>query len=573
MRRAERHRRGVPLRGLALLGFALAGASCGEKAPPPPPFRFAQRGAASGVDFVHDHGGNGSKQFTEIVVGGVSLFDYDGDGDLDLHCAQAAALPGRTIDPPLVDRLYRNDGAFHFTEVTAEAGAGETGYTFSVSCPDIDGDGDLDLYCCNYGRNTLLVNDGHGRFTDVTESSGLGGNAWSSAAAFVDLDRDGDLDCYVGNYVVYDVQTARPCGDRTVGAQEHDYCHPDNFAGARDDVLRNDGGRDAQVRFTDVTVASGAQASTGKALAVVPTDYDGDGDVDLFVANDHVPNFLWRNDSVRGGAIVLVEVGFEAGVAQDGEGKNESCMGSDAADIDHDGDFDLFSANMAMETNTLWVNDGGVFTDDTNLAGLGRDSYLWVGFGAKFFDQDLDGEVDLALANGHVLDRVEQFDPHQSFRQKAQLYLGAGRGKFRLASSEGGPYFEEKHVGRGLAAGDLDGDGDIDLVVAHWQERPEILENTAIGPGSTRHWIGVDLRGSGGNTRAIGARVECRAGALRQVDEVRGAASFAAWNDTRIVFGLGAHAGAVDLTIRWPDGATQELAGVEPGRYHRITQP
>ncbi len=555
-----------------MLLCAVAG-SCGESPPAPPASRFVARGATSGVDFVHDHGGNGRKHFTEIVVGGVSLFDWDGDGDLDLLCAQAAALPGRVVAAPLIDRLYRNDGGFRFTEVTDAAGAGEAGYTFSVSCPDVDGDGDLDLYHCNYGRNTLLVNDGAGRFTDVTESSGLGGSGWSSAAAFIDLDRDGDLDCYVGNYVVYDVATARTCGDPSIGSVDHDYCHPDNFPGARDDVLRNDGGRDGAIRFTDVTQACGAAGSTGKALAVVPTDYDNDGDIDLFVANDHVPNFLWRNDTPRGGPIALVEVGFEAGVAQDGEGKNESCMGSDAADIDHDGDFDLFSANMAMETNTLWVNDDGIFTDDTNIAGLGRESYLWVGFGAKFFDQDLDGELDLAIANGHVLDQVERHDPHQSFRQKAQFYAGAGRGKFRLVSAEGGPYFEEKNVGRGLAAGDLDDDGDVDLVVAHWQERPELLENTAITPGRSKRWIGLDLRGKGANTRALGARVECRAGSLFQVEEVRGAASFAAWNDTRLVFGLGAHEGAVDLRIRWPDGAEQDLKGLASGRYHRLEQP
>jgi hypothetical protein len=535
------------------------------------------RVAGSGVEFVHDAGGSGRKLFPEINAGGVSLFDYDGDGDLDLWFAQGAPLPGRSDDRPLHDALYRNDGDFHFVDVTAAAGAGEPGFSFHGACPDVDGDGDLDLHVSNLGENRLLVNDGHGHFVDVTQASGLGDTAWSSCAAFADFDGDGDLDCYVGNYLVYDLDHPKPCGETERGPQYRAYCHPDAFPGARDVLYRNDGGRDGAVHFTDVTAEAGCARSNGKTLALVPCDYDDDGDVDLYVATDHVANHLWRNDSPRGGAMKFVDVAKDVGVAHDGNGRSQSCMGSDAQDVDDDGDLDLFSANMAQEINVLYVNEehGRYFVDDTELAGLGRDSYWWVGFGAKLFDQDLDGDVDLALANGHVLDNVELYDPHQRFRQQAQFYENNGRGKFTLASASCGPYFAESHVGRGLAVGDLDDDGDQDVVVCHWNERPQILENTTIARsrgGASPHWIGLTLQGRAPNRQAVGARVTCDAGDLHQLREVRGEGSYAAWNDLRVVFGLGERGSYDRLHVRWPDGTTQELEGLELGRYHVVEQ-
>ena len=536
--------------------------------------RFAKAGS-TGVEFVHDHGGFGRRLFPEIVAGGASLLDYDGDGDLDVWFAQGAPLPGHPDPSPRLDELYRNDGGLRFTNVTAETGAGEPGYTYASACPDVDGDGDVDLFLCNFGRDVLLVNDGKGRFRDVAASAQIGSDGWTTCASFADLDRDGDLDCYVGDYVVFDFQKPRGTDEAAFDPERSSYPHPDSFQPASHELFRNDGGRDDSVRFTRITAEAGMGRARGKALAVVPVDYDDDGDVDLFVANDHVPSFLWRNDTELGGPIRLVEVGFEVGVAQDGDGRSESCMGSDAADVDNDGDFDLFSANMSKETNTLRVNRGRSFTDDTDLAGLGAPSYFFVGFGARFFDQDLDGDLDLAIANGHVFDNVDRFDPHQSFAQVAHFYENAGRGKFRLVPPESaGPYFTERHVGRGLATGDLDDDGDTDLVFANWGERPEILENTAIRKGTPPSWIGVSLRARGANTQAIGARVECWSGGERQVAEVRGAASYAAWNDTRLVFGLGAtdEPGNDKLVIRWPDGSRQEIRGLAPDRYHPIRQ-
>ena len=538
-----------------------------------PATRYVARRVASGIDFVHDHGGGGRKHFPEINLGGTALFDADGDGDLDLWFAQGAAMPGRTEPGDFRDRLYRNDGGWNFTDVTVESGATDRAFSNSGAAADADGDGDLDLCIANFGRNSLLMNDGKAKFSDVTTAAGLESDDWSAQAAFVDLDRDGDLDLYVATYVIYDVATARSCGDPSKGPLFHVYCKPEEFKAASDRLWRNDGGRDGSIRFTEVTDRCGMRGNAGRGLAVVPSDYDNDGDQDLFVANDRDLNHLWRNDTRPGGAITLVDVALDVAVATDGQGAIESCMGADWGDIDRDGDFDLFVSNMAFETNTLYrCEPDSTFSDRTDLLGLGRPSLMWVGWGAKFTDQDLDGDLDLALLNGHVLDNIEQFDPTQQFAQIAQLFVQRDDGRFELADDAGG-YFAERHVGRGLAAGDLDDDGDVDLVAVHRGEAPELLENLARRGADGPAWIGIDLRGKGGNTRAIGARIECLAGERRQIEEVRGVGSYAAWNDTRIVFGLHDHAGPVTLTVRWPDGSRSEERAIPTGRYVRLVQP
>jgi hypothetical protein len=559
------------------LASSLALAACSREPERPPP-RFVERLAGSGVDFVHEWGRSGRKLFPEIMSGGVSLLDHDGDGDLDVWFAQGVLLPGNPAfdkEPAPLDRLYRNDGGFHFVDVTAESGAGEPGYTLSAACPDVDGDGDVDLYVCNLGGNRLLVNDGKGHFTDATAGSGLGLDSWSTCAAFADLDRDGDLDCYVGDYVLFELDDSREWGDVARGPQFRAYPHPDNYPPARDHVFRNDGGRDGAVRFVDVSEQAGLAGSTSKALAVVPGDFDDDGDVDLYVANDRLPNHLWRNDTPSGGALKLVDVAVDVACALDGEGRAKSGMGSDFGDVDNDGDLDLFTADMALENNTLYVNQGGTFSDETTFAGLARDSFLFVGFGARLFDQDLDGDLDLALANGHVLDNVAAYDVHQTFAQPAQLFENEGRGKFHLVKEEAGPYFSELHVGRGLAAGDLDDDGDLDLVLAHWGEPPQLLENTTIRPGGAPPWIGLVLKARGANTQALGARVECTSGDLRQIAEIRGAGSYQSWSDTRLTFGLGPSSpdSPPRILVHWPDGTRQEFLDLAPDRYHALVQP
>jgi len=531
----------------------------------PPLFRTR---AQTGVDFVHDSGVSGKKRLIEINSGGVTLLDYDGDGDLDLFFPQGAPLPGYAGHGDFRDRLYRNDGGFRFTDVTAESGVSDAGatlddFTYSAAAPDFDGDGDQDLYLCNVGRNRFLRNDG-GRFVDATALWGGDSPLWSTAAAFADFDRDGDLDLYVVNYVVEPLEHPA-CGPLARGEAYRSYCHPDEFPPADDALYRNDGGR-----LVDVSAPAGLVGRGGAGLGAVISDFDADGDVDLFVANDSTPNFLWRND----GDSRFAEVAGESYVAVDGSGLSTGAMGTDFGDVDGDGDFDVIVANLDMEQNTLYRNEGGGLFEDRSVAsGLGPPSLLSVGFGCEFFDADLDGDLDCMVANGHVLDNIELLEPAQTFRQRAHFYRNDGSGRFAQIGGEAGPYFEGRQVGRGLAIGDLDDDGDLDVVVAHWDGGPALLENTTNDAGRTaRPWLGLRLVGRAKNVQAIGALVQVESGGRIQVEEVRGTSSYCAFHDLRLVFGLGEHPVAERVTVRWPDGTRTTHGPLAANRYHVLTQ-
>jgi hypothetical protein len=550
----------------------LAAAGCRRDAaiPAAPPL-FRTR-TQTGVDFVHDPGVSGRKLLIEINSGGVTLLDYDGDGDLDLFFPQGAPLPGYAGHGDFRDRLYRNDGGFRFTDVTAESGVSDGGatlddFTYSAAAPDFDGDGDPDLYLCNVGRNRFLRNDG-GRFVDATALWGGDSPLWSTAAAFADFDRDGDLDLYVANYVVEPLEHPA-CGPLSRGDEFRSYCHPDEFPPADDALYRNDG-----ARLVDVSAASGFVGRGGAGLGAALTDYDADGDVDLFVANDSTPNFLWRNESGSRGGWRFSEVARECYVAVDGSGLSTGAMGTDAGDVDGDGDFDVIVANLDMEQNTLYRNDGGGLFEDRSVAsGLGPPSLLSVGFGCELFDADLDGDLDCMVANGHVLDNIERIEPAQTFRQRAHFYRNDGTGRFAQIGGEAGPYFEGRQVGRGLAIGDLDDDGDLDVVVAHWSGAPALLENTTNDAGRTpRPWLGLRLVGRAKNVFAIGALVKVESGGRTQVEEVRGTSSYCAFHDLRLVFGLGANADAAHVTVRWPDGTRTTHGPLPANRYHLLRQ-
>jgi hypothetical protein len=520
---------------------------------------FSDRTSSSGIDFVHRHCGTGAKYLVEINAGGVTLLDYDGDGNLDLFFPQGAPLPGyQESGEDLRDRLYRNEGGLRFSDVTEESGASEPGYSYSAAAADYDGDGDADLYLCNFGANVLLRNDS-GRFVDVTAASGLGDERWSVAAAFLDIEQDGDLDVYVCNYIE-DVLSRKGC--RQGSSEEYrTYCNPDEFPAAEDQLFRNDAGR-----FVNITAEAGLAGADGSGLGVVAGDFDNDGDFDLFVSNDGRPNFLWRNDG-RG---KFSNAAWEAGVAVAGSGLSEACMGVDAADFDQDGDFDLLVTNLAQETNTLYRNRGGGSFEDFSIgSGLGPPSRPYVGFGCRFFDADNDADEDLMVVNGHVIDNPQLYDPAITFRQPPRFYLNEGGGRFADQGASAGSYFGRQLLGRGLATGDLDNDGDLDLVVAHNNGPPALLENRR---GQDRNWIGCQLRGKAPNLQALGARVQLQFEGRTQIREIHGTSSYSAFQDLRVHFGLGSAAGIDRVIVRWPDGSNSEHRDLKAGRYHELRQ-
>ena len=525
------------------------------------PWLLVDRAEATGLDFRHFNGMSGEYYFAEPLGSGAALFDYDGDGDLDAYLVQGAMLGDRASseatfppeEPTPRDRLFRNElvesGALRFSDVTAEAGIDSTGYGMGVIAGDYDGDGDVDLYVTNYGPNLLLRNEGDGTFTDQTRASGAVDDRWNASAAFADSDGDGDLDLFLTAYVDFSLSNPGLCRAESTA---RDYCGPKSYRALPDRFFRNLGNG----RFEDVTAESGIASVYGAGLGVIASDLDGDGRVDFYVANDDDPNQLWLN---RGDGR-FEETALLAGCALDAAGETEAGMGVDAGDFDGDGDDDLFMTHLTGETNTLYVNDGsGVFEDRTRKAKLNVASRAFTGFGTAWVDLDGDGRLDLFVANGAVkvlAELARRGDPYP-LHQVNQLFLNLGDGTFRDGSDRIEPLSE---VSRGAAFGDVDNDGDTDVLVTNNSGPARLLVN---GAGNLNPWLGLRV--------ALGARVEVALEDGRVLArQAQSAGSYASSNDPRVLVGLGRSGAVRRVRVLWPDGAREEWTGLESGRYHDL---
>ncbi len=520
--------------------------------------RFIDVTADSGIRFRHVNGAKGDYHLPETIGSGGAFFDYDIDGDLDLYLVNSGDLTGTDSDGTDTSILYRNNGDGTFTDVTDTAGVGNSGnYGMGAACGDYDNDGDSDLYVTNFGANVLYRNNGDGTFTIVTETAGVGDALWGTSATFFDYDRDSYLDLYVANYVLYSLDVPyRPCGVH--GIRTH--CHPKNFDGAPDRLYRNNG----DGTFTDATQAAGfggiGGPHSGKGLGVVAADFNNDGEPDVYVANDDTPNFLFYNN----GDGTFTETGLLAGCAFSFDGVAQAGMGVDAGDFDGDGNLDIFVTNLSHETNALYRNNGdGTFSDIVYEANLGKESYLFVGFGTRFFDYDNDGYSDIFIANGHIIEAIAQVTDVLTYAQRNQLFHNNGDGTFTEVSFKSGPYFRREGVSRGAIFGDYDNDGDTDIVVTQSNQPAELLRNDG---GNRRNWVRIKLVGTASNRDGIGARVTVTAGAKSQMQEVRTGLSYLSSNDPREIFGLGDHTRIDRLEIRWPSGIVQVLENLEVNR-------
>ena len=480
----------------------------------------------------------------EIMCGGAALFDMDGDGDLDAYLVQAGYLcepPGS--QPP--NQLFRNLGDGTFEDITAGSGADDRGYGMGVACGDYDNDGDVDLYVTNFGPNVLLRNDGTGRFSDVTSEAGVGHRGWGSSAAFLDYDNDGDLDLYVCNYVQWSIATEQSCHDHF---GRPDYCSPNSYDAPVMDVLyRNDGNG----TFSDVTRAAGIDAGFGNGLGVICGDFDGNGWIDIFVANDGTPDQLWLNQ----GNGRFVDVGVASGCAFDQEGRAAAGMGVTAADIDDDDDLDLLVCNLGNESDSLYRNDGRFFTNVTSAAGLGAISRPYTRFGMAWLDFDNDGVLDLYQANGRV-SRQPRPDSSDDFAEPNLLFRGVRREaglRFEELLPRGGTIDQLIATSRAAAFGDIDNDGAVDVIVVNRDERAHLLRNIAPRRG---HWILFRVLDEHGRD-AYGATLRLHVNDRQITRDVRAAYSYQASNDPRIHVGLGEASQVEGVVVQWIDGSHQ----------------
>ena len=542
-----------------------------SKTPPPPgpqarsPLTFTTQ---SDIAFIHAASKTPSKYLLETMGGGVAIFDFDNDGRMDLFFTNGAALksvmsrsevPDKT-EARFWNRLYRQKADGTFIDVTEHAGLKGVGYSMGVAAGDFDNDGFVDLFVTGYKSDRLYRNNGDGSFSDVTNKLPKIVEGWSTSAGWFDYDRDGRLDLFVARYMEWDFDSGSLfCGGPT--SAQRAYCHPDNFKGATNVLLhqRSDG------TFEDVSKSSGIADPSGKGLGVAFADFDNDGWIDIFVANDSVRQSLYRNK----GDGTFEDVAAISGVAYDEDGKTFAGMGVDCADYDNDGYVDILITTLSNEKYALYRNNGDwSFTYATNTSSVGQITLLNAGWGVRFVDEDNDGLRDVLVAQGHVLDTIEKSTAYLKYKQPPLLMRNTGKG-FVNISATAGPVFSQPVAARGAAFGDLNNDGQVDAVIAVLDDAPIILKNN----GTKNHWLGISLVGKKSNGNGIGARViVVSGGGQKQIADVTSAGSYLSSNDPRIVFGLGSAKEVKSIEVHWPSGRRQTIANPAIDHYQRIVE-
>ena len=515
----------------------------------------------SGIRWVHRSGKSAERYLPETTGAGCAFFDYDNDGWMDIYLVNSGRCDFFDPSPPLRNALYRNNRDGTFTDVTEKAGVGGGGYGQGVAIGDYDGDGFPDLYLTQYGRNILYHNNGDGTFTDVTDRAGVAAPGWSSSAVWFDYDNDGRLDLFVCQFVEFSKAKNKDC--RTGEDARRGYCIPHLYHPTASWLFHNNG----DGTFTDVSQPSGIAQHLGKAWGVVATDINNDGLMDLFVANDTVANFLFLN---RGHG-KFEELGEPAGVAYSADGRPRSGMGVDSADFDQDGWMDLFVANVDREMYSVYRNNHDLSFDDVaGTTGIATATQLMSGWGLKFFDFDNDGELDLFLANGNPDDLIETIHPQVKYEEPPLLFRGTGKG-FENISAQSGPIFQKPLSARGLALGDFDNDGAVDMLLAINNGAPVLLRNTV---GGRNHWLGVKLLGKKANPDAVGARVSYQAEDLKRSRMKVGGGSYLSDHDPRMVLGIGRRTRLDWVEVTWPlpSGLTERYTDLPIDRYVTLVE-
>jgi hypothetical protein len=516
----------------------------------------------TGITFVHTDGSCGNRFIMETVTAGLALFDYDNDGDIDIYFVNGAPLKGTppSRGGPPKDALYRNDGGWKFTDVTEQAGVGDTGYGLGVAVGDYDNDGYQDIYLNNFGQNVLYRNNGNGTFTDVAKQAGVEDSPphIGAGACFFDMDKDGDLDLFVSHYLEFSYD--KHVTTTTMGIPV--YANPRFYRPVPNVLYHNNGNG----TFTNVSLESGIGRHAGYGMGTVCADFDSDGDTDIFVANDVSENFLFKND----GTGKFEEVGVETGFAYDGNGDEQGSMGVDCGDYDNDGWLDFYVTSYQHQLATLYRNmEGDAFEDVTLATGAGAGTLPHVTWGNSFVDFDNDGDRDIFVACGHLQDNVELYDDTTSYYAQNILLANTGDGKFIDVSATSGDGMKVKLSSRGAGFDDLDNDGDVDVVILNSRREPTILRNDSPAKG---HLLQVRLKGVKTNRDGVGAHVKVTAGNLVLVDEVHSGRGYQSHYGSRLYFGLGDRTKVDRIEVRWIGGGVDVFENIAADRLITLTE-